>query len=39
MNKYQQRLEERGYEVTITEEEITVTNKNYRKQYITFDYF
>lgn len=37
MNKYQERLEKRGYEVIINEEEITVTNKNYRKQYITFN--
>ncbi|MCM1259651.1 MAG: hypothetical protein NC182_01745 [Prevotella sp.] len=37
MNKYQQKLEESGYEVIITEEEIKVTNKNYRSQYITFD--
>ena len=37
MNKYQQKLEERGYEVVITEEEIKVTNKNYQEQYITFD--
>lgn len=36
-NKYQIELENRGYDVIITEDEIKVVNRNYEKQYVSFN--
>ena len=41
MNKYKEQykeaLEKNGYEVTITDDEIKVVNKNYPRQYVVFN--
>ena len=36
-NKYQIELENRGYDVIITDDEIKVINRNYEKQYVSFN--